>query len=31
MATLEIGRGLAWPATLNRSMPVRLGDLPVDR
>lgn len=31
IATLEIGLGLPWPETAARSVPVRLGDLPVDR
>ncbi|MGW1531578.1 hypothetical protein [Streptomyces aureus] len=36
IATLEIGLGLQWPVTVDpsaaeRSLPVRLGDLPVDR
>ncbi|MFF5390588.1 hypothetical protein ACFY5H_19940 [Streptomyces sp. NPDC013012] len=31
IATLEIGLGLSWPGTADRSVPVRLGDLPVDR
>ncbi|BCJ47955.1 hypothetical protein GCM10010168_23140 [Actinoplanes ianthinogenes] len=31
VATLEIDLGLPWPATADRSAPVRLGDLPVDR
>lgn len=31
IATLEIGLGLPWPGTADRSGPVRLGDLPVDR
>lgn len=31
VATLEIGLGLPWPETADRSVPVRLGDLPVDR
>jgi len=31
VATLEIGLGLPWPKTADRSTPVRLGDLPVDR
>lgn len=31
IATLEISLGVPWPRTVNRSVPVRLGDLPVDR
>ncbi|MFE1316683.1 hypothetical protein [Kitasatospora phosalacinea] len=31
IATLEIGLGLPWPGAADRSTPVRLGDLPVDR
>ncbi|MFJ3728815.1 hypothetical protein ACIPYQ_40490 [Streptomyces sp. NPDC090045] len=31
IAMLEIGLGLRWPETAARSVPVRLGDLPVDR
>ncbi|WP_331772960.1 hypothetical protein OG948_56955 (plasmid) [Embleya sp. NBC_00888] len=31
IATLEIGLGLPWPGTADRSVPVPLGDLPVDR
>ncbi|MER6441273.1 hypothetical protein ABT275_33550 [Streptomyces sp. NPDC001185] len=31
IATLEISLGLLWPETTDRSVPVRLGDLPVDR
>ncbi|MGW1393076.1 hypothetical protein ACWD6Q_15490 [Streptomyces nigra] len=31
IATLEISLGLPWPKTADRSAPVRLGDLPVDR
>jgi hypothetical protein len=31
VATLEIALGLPWPGTINRSGPIRLGDLPVDR
>ncbi|MEU4727453.1 hypothetical protein [Streptomyces sp. NPDC023588] len=31
IATLEISLGLPWPGTADRSVPVRLGDLPVDR
>ncbi|MGA5701846.1 hypothetical protein [Peterkaempfera bronchialis] len=31
IAILEIGLGVPWPETADRSMPVRLGDLPVDR
>lgn len=31
VATLEIGLGVPWPDTVDRSAPVRLGDLPVDR
>ncbi|MFF2847598.1 hypothetical protein ACFVT5_14935 [Streptomyces sp. NPDC058001] len=31
IATLEISLGLPWPEPANRSAPVRLGDLPVDR
>ncbi|MEV5971933.1 hypothetical protein [Streptomyces sp. NPDC051921] len=31
IATLEIGLGLPWPGAADRSVPVRLGDLPVDR
>ncbi len=31
IATLEIGLCLPWPETADRSAPVRLGDLPVDR
>ncbi|MFJ4473165.1 hypothetical protein ACIP2X_37525 [Streptomyces sp. NPDC089424] len=31
IATLEISLGLPWPGAADRSVPVRLGDLPVDR
>ncbi|MER7757204.1 hypothetical protein [Kitasatospora sp. NPDC097643] len=31
IATLEVGLGVPWPETADRSVPVRLGDLPVDR
>lgn len=31
IATLEIGLGLPWPGTADRSVPVQLGDLSVDR
>ncbi|WMX46840.1 hypothetical protein RGF97_21220 [Streptomyces roseicoloratus] len=31
IATLEMGLGLPWPGNANRTAPVRLGDLPVDR
>jgi hypothetical protein len=31
VATLEIALGVPWPETADRSVPVRLGDLPVDR
>ncbi|WP_432253417.1 hypothetical protein [Streptomyces sp. HNM1019] len=31
IATLEIGLALPWPETADRRVPVRLGDLPVDR
>ncbi|MDX3725936.1 hypothetical protein [Streptomyces caniscabiei] len=31
IATLEISLGRVWPGTAERSVPVRLGDLPVDR
>ncbi|MFD8699389.1 hypothetical protein [Kitasatospora purpeofusca] len=31
IATLEIGLGVPWPGTADRSVPLRLGDLPVDR
>ncbi|WP_327064055.1 hypothetical protein OG196_04380 [Kitasatospora purpeofusca] len=31
IATLEVGLGVPWPGTADRSVPLRLGDLPVDR
>ncbi|MER6300726.1 hypothetical protein ABT247_14320 [Kitasatospora sp. NPDC001539] len=31
IATLEIALGLPWPEAADRSAPIRLGDLPVDR
>ncbi len=31
IATLEVALGLPWPETVDRSAPIRLGDLPVDR
>jgi hypothetical protein len=31
IATLEISLGLPWPGAADQSVPVRLGDLPVDR
>ncbi|MFJ8011002.1 hypothetical protein [Streptomyces sp. NPDC096339] len=31
IATLEVGLGLVWPESRDRRVPIRLGDLPVDR